>query len=141
MDSLLDDRLAPRRLSLRLIEGFAAVALGLALLGIYGVMRYAVSQRVPEIGVRMALGAAPAEIHRMVIRDGLALAIPGLLAGAALALAVTRLARNMLFDVSPADPSAFATVAIGVLGVAVLACYVPARHAARVDPLSAIRTE
>jgi putative ABC transport system permease protein len=97
MDSLLDDRLAPRRLSLRLIEGFAAVALGLALLGIYGVMRYAVSQRVPEIGVRMALGAAPAEIHRMVIRDGLALAIPGLLAGAALALAVTRLARNMLF--------------------------------------------
>ena len=141
MDNLLDDHLAPRRLSLLLIEGFAVVALGLALLGIYGVMSYAVSQRVPEIGVRMALGAAPSEIHRMVIRDGLALAIPGLLAGAALALGVTRLARNLLFDVSPADPFAFATVALGLLGVSLIACYVPARRAARVDPLSAIRTE
>jgi putative ABC transport system permease protein len=141
MDGLLDDHLAPRRLSLLLVEGFAAVALGLALLGIYGVMSYAVSQRVPEIGVRMALGAAPAEIHRMVIGDGLRLAVPGLVAGTALALAVTRLARNMLFEVSPGDPLAFATVAIGVLGVALIACYVPARRAARVDPLSAIRAE
>jgi putative ABC transport system permease protein len=141
MDNLLDDHLAPRRLSLLLIEGFAVVALGLALLGIYGVMSYAVSQRVPEIGVRMALGAAPSEIHRMVIRDGLGLAIPGLLVGAALALGVTRLARNLLFDVSPADPFAFATVALGLLGVSLLACYVPARRAARVDPLSAIRAE
>jgi putative ABC transport system permease protein len=141
LDGILDEHLAPRRLSLLLVEGFAAVALGLALLGIYGVMSYTVSQRVPEIGVRMALGAAPAEIHRMVIRDGLRLAIPGLLVGAALALAVTRLARNLLFEVSPADPLAFTAVAIGVLGVALMACYVPARRAARVDPLTAIRVE
>lgn len=141
MDGILDDRLAPRRLSLLLVEAFAAVALGLALLGIYGVMSYAVSQRVPEIGVRMALGAAPAEIHRMIIRDGLGLAVPGLLAGAALALGVTRLTPSMLFEVSPGDPVAFATVAIGVLGIALIACYIPARRAARVDPLSAIRIE
>jgi len=77
----------------------------------------------------------------MVIRDGLGLAIPGLLAGAALALGVTRLARNLLFEVSPGDPLAFATVALGLLGVSLVACYVPARRAARVDPLSAIRAE
>ncbi len=141
MDGILDDHLAPRRLSLLLVEGFAVLALGLALLGIYGVMSFAVSERVPEIGIRMALGAAPAEIHQMVIRDGLRLAIPGLVTGAALALVVARLARNMLFEVSPGDPIAFATVAIGVLGVALIACYVPARRAARVDPLTAIRVE
>jgi ABC-type antimicrobial peptide transport system permease subunit len=77
----------------------------------------------------------------MVIRDGLALAIPGLIVGAAVALAVTRVAQSMLFEVSPADPVAFVTVAIGVLAVATIACYLPARRAARVDPLSAIRVE
>ena len=89
MDGILDEHLAPRRLSLFLIEGFAALALGLALLGIYGVMSYTVSERVPEIGVRMAIGAAPGEIYRMVIADGLRLAIPGLLIGVAAALTVT----------------------------------------------------
>jgi putative ABC transport system permease protein len=141
MDGILDDHLAPRRLSLLLVEAFAAVALGLALLGIYGVMSYAVLQRVPEIGVRMALGAAPAEIHRMVIRDGLRLAVAGLVCGAALALVVARFARAILFEVSPADPLAFGAVAGGMLAIATLACYVPARRAARVDPLSAIRVE
>jgi ABC-type antimicrobial peptide transport system permease subunit len=119
----------------------AYLAQGGALLGIYGVMSYTVTQRLPEIGVRMALGAAPAEIHGMVVRDGLRLAIPGLLLGGAAATLVTTIARSMLFEVSPTDPLAFAAVGVGMLTVALLACYVPARRAARVDPLSAIRVE
>jgi len=141
MDGILDEHLAPRRLSLLLVEGFAALALGLALLGIYGVMSYAVSERVPEIGVRMAMGAAPAEIYRMVIGDGLRLAVPGLLIGVAVALMVTRIARSLLFNVSPADPVAFSVVSAGGLAIALMACYIPARRAARVDPLQAIRNE
>ena len=141
LEQMMDEHLAPRRLAMLIVEGFAVVALALALLGIYGVMSYTVTQRVPEIGVRMALGAGPAAILRMVIRDGLALALPGLAAGAAAALLVTRIARGMLFDVSPTDPLAFVTVGIGMLAVALLACYVPARRAAHVDPLSAIRAE
>jgi putative ABC transport system permease protein len=139
MDGILDEHLAPRRLSLLLVEGFAALALGLALVGIYGVMSYAVSERVPEIGVRMAMGAAPGEIYRMVIADGLRLAVPGLLIGIAVALIVTRIARSLLFNVSPADPVAFSLVSAGGLAIALMACYVPARRAARVDPLQAIR--
>jgi predicted permease len=141
MDGILDEHLAPRRLSLLLVEGFAALALGLALLGIYGVMSYAVSERVPEIGVRMAMGAAPGEIYRMVIADGLRLAVPGLLIGVAVALMVTRIARSLLFSVSPADPVAFSVVSAGGLAIALMACYIPARRAARVDPLQAIRSE
>jgi putative ABC transport system permease protein len=141
MDGLMDEHLAPRRLSLLLVEGFAALALGLALLGIYGVMSYTVGERVPEIGVRMALGAEPREIYRMVIGDGARLAIPGLLAGVGIALAVTRIARGMLFEVSPADPLAFTIVSVGGLAIALMACFVPARRAAHVDPLQAIRSE
>ncbi|HEY2433178.1 MAG TPA: ABC transporter permease [Vicinamibacterales bacterium] len=141
LDTLMDDHLAPRRLAMALVEGFAGVALALALLGIYGVVSYAVTQRVPEIGVRIALGAAPGEILRMVLRDGLRLALPGLAAGTAIAIVVARLARSALFGVSPADPFSYATVLGVVLAVAMLASYVPARRAARVDPLRAIRVE
>jgi ABC-type antimicrobial peptide transport system permease subunit len=104
-------------------------------------MSYTVSERVPEIGVRMAVGAAPGEIYRMVIADGLRLAVPGLLIGVAAALTVTRIARSMLFNVSPADPVAFTVVGIGGLVVALMACFIPAHRAASVDPLQAIRTE
>jgi predicted permease len=141
IDALMDDHLAPRRLAMLLVEGFGVVALALALLGIYGVMSYAVNERVPEIGVRIALGAEPSGILRMVIADGLRLAIPGVLLGAVVAAGVTRLARALLFDVSPTDPATFASVAAGALAVALLACYVPARRAARTDPLTAIRAE
>lgn len=141
MDNLIEDHLAPRRLSMLLVEGFAAVALGLALLGIYGVMSYAVSQRTQEIGVRVALGAEPRAIHSMVVRDGMRLALVGLVLGAGVAFLVTRLARALLFDVSPADPLAFSTTAVSVLVVALAACYLPARRAARVDPLIAMRSE
>ena len=141
MQDLLDEHLAPRRLALLLIEGFAAVALVLALIGIYGVLSYTVSQRVPEIGVRMALGATPAGILRMTIRDGLRLAIPGVALGIVSALLLTRLARAVLFNVSPGDPLSYVVLSAAVLSVALVACYLPARRAARVDPIGAIRTE
>ena len=141
MTDVLDRHLAPRRLAMLLLAGFGGIALLLALLGIYGVMSYTVSERVPEIGVRLALGANPGGILRMVVRDGLRLAVPGLVAGAAIALAVTRLARVLLFDVSPTDPSTFAGVAVAIMVVAGLACSIPAWRASRVDPLKAIRAE
>jgi predicted permease len=141
IDALLSEHLAPRRLAMYLLAGFGAVALALALLGIYGVMSYTVSERVPEIGVRLALGAEPAGILRMVVGSGLALALPGLAAGAAIAVVATRLARSLLFDVSPTDPATFLSVAAAIVFVAVLACYLPARRAALVDPLRAIRAE
>ena len=141
INDLLDEHLAPRRLAMWLIAGFGGVALALALLGIYGVMSCTVSERVPELGVRLALGARPAAILWMVVRDGLRLAIPGLLAGTGVAIAVTRLAQALLFDVSPTDPITFVTVAAGVALVAALACCLPAWRASRVDPLTAIRVE
>ncbi len=139
MDGLMDEHLAPRRLSLRLVEGFAALALGLALLGIYGMMSYSVAQRVPEIGVRIALGAPPSEIHRMVLGEGIRLAVPGLAIGLALALVSAWIARSVLFEISPADPATYLVVIVMIVGVSLAACYVPARRAARVDPLIAIR--
>lgn len=141
MDSVLDEHLAPRRLAMLLVSGFGAVALALALLGIYGVMSYTVAERAPELGVRLALGADPRGIRRMVVGDGLRLAVPGLVAGAAIALAVTRLARALLFDVSPTDPSTFLGVGFAMVVVAALACSIPAWRASRVDPLKAIRAE
>jgi putative ABC transport system permease protein len=138
---LMDEHLAPRRLAMWLVAGFGAIALGLALLGIYGVMSCTVNERVPEIGVRLALGANPPEIRRMIVCDGLRLALPGLAIGAALAAAVTRIARALLFQVSPTDPATFATVALAIAAVAAIACYLPARRASRVDPLVAIRAE
>ncbi|MEO6238038.1 MAG: ABC transporter permease [Vicinamibacterales bacterium] len=134
-------QLAAPRLAMYLVLGFGAVALGLALLGIYGVMSCAVSERVPEIGVRLALGAAPGGILRMVVGDGLRLALPGLIAGSAIAAASSRLARALLFEVSPTDPAIFAAVIAAIAVVAAFACYLPARRAAGVDPLTAIRVE
>ena len=141
MTQMLDEDVAPRRLSMLVVQGFALTALALALIGIYGVLSYTVSQRVPEIGVRMALGASPAEILRMTIRDGLRLALPGIALGVVTALAATRLTRAVLFNVSPADPLSYVVLTGAVVVVALAACYVPARRASRVDPLQAIRAD
>jgi len=141
MEDMLDEHVAPRRLAMLLVQGFALAALALALIGIYGVLSYTVSQRVPEIGVRMALGASPAEILRMTIRDGLRLAIPGIALGVVAALGATSLARAVLFNVSSADPASYAVLTSGVVLVALLACYLPARRAAQVDPLTAMRAD
>lgn len=119
----------------------AGVALLLGLVGVYGVISYAVSQRARELGLRMALGAAAGQVKGMVVRQGLVLAGIGVVVGLALSFGVTRLMAGLLFGVSPLDPTTFACVAVGLTGVAVVASYLPARRASRVDPMNALRAE
>lgn len=124
-----------------LLLAFAAVAVALAALGVYGVLAQSVAARRREIGLRMALGAAAGEVERLVLRQGMAVALAGALAGIALALALSGLLRNLLFEVAPRDPVTFAAVPLALLSVAALACMVPARRAARVDPTVVLRQE
>jgi putative ABC transport system permease protein len=141
LESLLDDSLRERRFHLALLGAFAVVALLLAALGVYGVMSYATSERTHEIGVRMALGARGADVLGMVMRQGATLAAAGALGGLLGAAAVTRLLRGMLFGVTPLDPLAYVGAGALLLGAAALACYLPARRAARLDPVRALRAE
>jgi len=141
LDNLLADSVSPRRFSMSLLGILAILALLLAAVGIYGVMSYVVSLRTNEIGIRMALGARPRDIRRMVIGRGAALALVGVAIGTAGALALTKLLASLLYDVKPADPLTFAAVAL-ILGLtALLACYIPAARAMRVDPIVALRHE
>jgi putative ABC transport system permease protein len=120
---------------------FASVALILAALGIYGVMSYTVAQRSHELGIRMALGAQPHDLLRMTLRYGLAIACAGLALGLAGALALTRVMQSVLYNVKAADPLTYAGASVLLLTVALLATYIPARRAARVDPVVALRCE
>src|SRR4029077_79488 len=133
--------LADRRFSMRMIASFALTALLLAGLGIYGVISYIVSERTHEIGIRLALGAQSRSILRMVLRQGLGLAIAGAAVGLVCALIVSHLMAGLLYGVRPTDPVTFGSVALLLIGVALLACYIPARRAIRVDPLVALRHE
>ena len=133
--------LAERRFSMRIVGLFAVTALFLAGLGIYGVISYMVSERTHEIGIRIALGADKKNILQMVFRQGLGLAITGAVAGLAGALIVSRLMAGLLYGVRPTDPVTFAGVALLLMGVALVACYLPARRALRVDPVIALRHE
>jgi putative ABC transport system permease protein len=133
--------LSPQRLQIALIGLFAALALILACMGIYGVMAYSVAQRTSEIGVRMALGAQTGNVLGLVLREGLRLAIFGAGIGLAGSFFAARLLSGMLFGVAPSDPATFAGVAIVLVLVAMVACYIPARRATRVDPLVALRYE
>ncbi len=141
MSQLLAANLARRTFLVRLLGAFAFMALLLAVIGIYGLISYSVTQRTQEIGVRLALGAARRNIIGMVVRDGMKLAALGLLAGIAGALAASRVLTQMLFEVRPTDPLTFAIVAAILAAAALAACYLPARRAARVDPMVALRYE
>jgi putative ABC transport system permease protein len=141
LDELLEKSVAQRRFNLLSLGIFAGVALALAAVGIYGVMSYLVSQRTHEIGIRMALGAQPRDVVRLVIGQGVRLVLIGLGVGLAGALSLTRLLRNLLFDVSATDPLTFGLIAALLMGVALLACYLPARRATKVDPMIALRNE
>jgi putative ABC transport system permease protein len=133
--------LAERRFSMEIVALFALTALLLAGLGIYGVISYLVSERTHEIGIRIALGAESRSILQMVLRQGLGLASTGTAVGLVCALAVSHLMAGLLYGVGPTDPVTFAGVAVLLIGVALLACYIPARRAVRVDPLVALRHE
>jgi predicted permease len=144
MQQIVSESMSSQRLPMILLAAFAALALLLASVGIYGVISYWVTQRVHEIGIRMALGAERWEVFRMVIGQGLRLAVVGLAIGAAAALILTRLLSSfshLLYGVGASDPTTFVTVTVMSIGVALLACYIPARRAMRVDPMNALRHE
>jgi putative ABC transport system permease protein len=141
MDSLVGDARARRRFQTALVAVFASLALLLAAIGVYGVMGHMVAQRSREIAVRVALGALSVDIVGMVLRNGFVVVLPGIALGVAGALAVSGMLASFLFDVSRVDPITYAAVAVALLGVAMLATYLPSRAAARVDPLVVLRDE
>ena len=141
LDELLENSVSQPRFNLSSLGIFAGVALALAAVGIYGAMSYLVAQRTHEIGVRMALGAQPRDVLKMVVGQGLRLVLIGLGTGLAGALALTRLLRNLLFGVSATDPLTFAIIAVLLLLVALSACWIPARRATKLDPTIALRSE
>jgi putative ABC transport system permease protein len=141
LEQLLNQSILIRRFFMSLLLVFAAVALILAAVGIYGVMSYVASQRTHEIGIRMALGAQTRDVLKLVMANGMALAISGVLLGLAIAFAVTRVLAGLLFGVSATDAGTFVIVSAGLISIALLACYIPARRATKVDPLVALRYE
>jgi predicted permease len=141
MEQLSSDSIAERSFNLLLLGLFAAIALALAAVGIYGVMAYAVEQRTPEIGIRAALGATSRDTLRLVLREALGMTLAGVASGLAVAFALTRFLAAQLFGVKPSDPVTFVAVPLILIAVALAAAYVPAVRASRVDPMVALRHE
>jgi len=141
LEYYVSDSLGPRRFDLTLIAAFAAIALALAGAGIYGLMAYLAAQRTSEIGIRMALGARRTQVLRLIVQRGAVLAVQGVALGLAGSLAAARVLQNLLYGVTPRDPAIYAAAPVVLLAVALAASYVPARRAARVDPMAALRME
>jgi putative ABC transport system permease protein len=141
LDQLASEDLQQQRMVMTLLLSFAGLALVLSALGIYSLLSYFIAQRTREIGVRMAVGARPMQVFSMVFKDGMQMIVTGLVLGIVVALALTRLMVSILFGVTPSDPTTFAVVAFVLSAIALLACYVPARRAAKVDPMVALRYE
>jgi putative ABC transport system permease protein len=141
MERLISDSVAQPRFNTVLLSAFAALALALAAVGIYGVIAYSVSRRAQEIGVRMALGAQKSDVLRLILKQGMAPAVAGAVLGLVGAWAATRLMTGLLFEVSATDPMTFTVITLTLMTVAVLACYIPARRATKVDPMTALRCE
>ena len=141
MTNLVADSVARRRFNTMLTGLFAVVALLLAAVGIFGVLSYSVAQRTQEIGLRVALGAQTGDVLRLVLGQGARLILLGLAIGLAASFAITRVLAGMLFGVTPTDPLTFVAVSLLLASVALLACYIPARRATKVDPLVALRYE
>ena len=141
METVISESVSDRRLNMMLLSIFASLALALASIGIYSVMAYMVTQHTREIGIRMALGAGRGDILKLVVGQGMVLALVGVAFGVPAAFALMRFLSSLLFGVSPGDPLTFAVVTLLLLGVAFLACYIPARRAMRTDPMEALRYE
>jgi hypothetical protein len=140
-EAYLRDSMAPTRFAMALLIGFALLALVLSTVGLYGLVAYGVTQRTREIGVRMALGAEPRRVAQQVLREGLRYAVLGLLIGAVMLWGATRLVGSMLYAVTPADPLSIAAAMLLVVGASLLASYIPALRAVRVDPSQALRAD
>ena len=141
MEQLIYESVGQPRFRTLLIGLFAALSLGLAAVGLYGVMSYTVQQRTREIGIRVAIGAQKRDVLRLVVGHGLGLVLTGMLLGSAGAAGLTRLISTMLYQVKPTDPTTFASVCVLLAMVALFACWLPARRASRVDPMEALRCE
>jgi ABC-type antimicrobial peptide transport system permease subunit len=141
MSAVVGERLSSRRFGGTLMGGFSILALGLAALGIYGVMAYSVTRRIREIGIRMALGAQKGDVLQMVVKQGMTLVLIGLAIGLGVSFGLSRLLESLLYEVSTRDAAVFGIVTAVLLVVAFLSCWLPARRAARVDPIVALRSE
>jgi ABC-type antimicrobial peptide transport system permease subunit len=141
MESVVGETVAQRRLTMTLLAAFAGLALVLAAVGTYGVVSYSVAQRTREFGIRLALGGAAHDVLRDVLRHAMVVGALGIVAGLAGALALTRVLSGLLFDVSATDPAVFASIALLLGAVTLVASWLPARRAARVDPMVALRSE
>jgi ABC-type antimicrobial peptide transport system permease subunit len=141
MDQVVSESTARQNFNMLLLSIFAGLALLLAAIGIYGLMSYTVEQRTQEIGIRMALGAGRGDMVNLIVRQGMLLAVVGLVVGLGAAFGLTRLLAGLLFGVKTTDPATYLVVALVLIAVAMFACYVPARRATKIDPLIALRYE